>query len=176
MQEGLDTNKYMSLLKDVLVFRSLSEHEISAILPYVTIIAYGPEEKVICEGEQSSAFFAVMKGTVVVTVSQNENEVYICSLGAGDTFGEAAMFLKVKRTATITSADETIVVKMDRNDMFRYFEECPKAGNKIMMLLIYSLLKKLREANQELAFERRSDMDQNDIDALMNELGNPTGS
>ena len=116
-----------------------------------------------------------MKGTVIVTVNQNDSEVYICSIGAGDTFGEAAMFLKVKRTATITSADDTVVVRMDRNNMFKYFEECPKAGNKIMMLLIYSLLRKLRESNQELAFERRADLDQNDVDALMNELNQPSG-
>lgn len=160
----------MKDLREVLVFRSLSESELKGILSHIDIIQYGPEEKIICEGEQSTAFFAVIKGTVVVTVNQNDNEVYICSIGSGDTFGEAAMFLKVKRTATITSADETIVVKMDRNEMFRYFEQYPKAGNKIMMLLIYSLLKKLREMNQELAFERRTDLDQNDIDALMNDL------
>ena len=170
MKPGLDKSKYQKSLTDILVFRSLSPEELEEILPFIDIIKFEPEEKVLSEGEQSTAFYAVLQGTVVVTVNSNENDVYICSIGAGDTFGEAAMFLKVKRTATITSADETIVVKMMRGDMFKYFEKCPKAGNKIMMLLIYSLLKKLREANQEIAFERRSDLDQSDVDNLMKEL------
>ena len=37
----------------------------------------------------------------------------------------------------------------------------------MLMIIIYSLLKKLRDANQELAFERKSDIDQNDIDSLV---------
>jgi hypothetical protein len=36
-------------------------------------------------------------------------------------------------------------------------------------MIIYGLLRKLREANQELAFERRFDSDQSDIDALIAE-------
>lgn len=170
MNTNIDKDKYVEQLKNVLVFRSLSENEMKDILPFIKIISYGPEEKVLSEGELSDSFFAVLSGTVVVTVIQEDQNVYICSIGKGDTFGEAAMFLKVKRTATITSTDNTIVVKMDRHDMFKYFEECPKAGNKIMLLMIYSLLKKLKETNQELAFERRSDMDQSDVDSLINDL------
>jgi CRP/FNR family cyclic AMP-dependent transcriptional regulator len=35
------------------------------------------------------------------------------------------------------------------------------------MVIIYGLLRKLREANQELAFERKSDVGQDDIDDLV---------
>ena len=38
------------------------------------------------------------------------------------------------------------------------------------MLIIYSLLRKLRAANQELAFERRADIHQDDVDALVAQL------
>ena len=38
------------------------------------------------------------------------------------------------------------------------------------MNIIYGMLRKLREANQELAFERRDDFKQDDIDSLIKEM------
>jgi hypothetical protein len=38
------------------------------------------------------------------------------------------------------------------------------------MIIIYGLLRKLRETNQELAYERKADMGQEDIDDLVESL------
>jgi hypothetical protein len=38
------------------------------------------------------------------------------------------------------------------------------------MVVIYSLLNKLRDANQELAFERRVDVGQADVDSIVSEF------
>ena len=43
----------------------------------------------------------------------------------------------------------------------------PDAGVKMLMIIIFGLLKKLNEANQELAFERKTTLDQGDIDSLI---------
>jgi len=51
--------------------------------------------------------------------------------------------------------------------MFKFIKDYPRSGNKILMLIIYSLLKKLKEVNQELAYERKSDADQDDIDSII---------
>jgi CRP/FNR family cyclic AMP-dependent transcriptional regulator len=41
---------------------------------------------------------------------------------------------------------------------------------KMLMLIIYSLIKKLRDANQEIAFERKSDISQEDIDTIISDF------
>lgn len=170
MKSGLQKDKYLNHLRKVLVFRALSDADLEKLLPYIEIITFEADEVIITEGDLSPSFFGVLEGTVVVKVQQEENDVYLCSIGAGDIFGEAAMFMKMKRTATILSADETVVFKMVRHDMLKFFDEFPKIGNSILMIMVYSLLKKLRESNQELAFERRSDVDQSDVDALLKEM------
>jgi hypothetical protein len=38
------------------------------------------------------------------------------------------------------------------------------------MVTVYSLLKKLREANQELAFEGQFDIEQDDVDSIVDEF------
>ena len=101
---------------------------------------------------------------------REENEVFICSIGTGDVFGEAAMFMKVKRTADVVAASDTVLLRIQRPDMMQFIKDYPLTGNKLLMLIIYSLLRKLREANQELAFERRADIVQDDVDALVAQL------
>ena len=170
MKSGIDREKYLERIKEIIVFRSFHEKELQGILEFCELISFQEEEMIVSEGDLSPSFFAVIDGTVRVSVKQEGRDVYICSLGAGDIFGEAAMFLKVKRTADVIAAGDVVVLKFIRHDLFRFIKAYPTTGNKLLMLIIYSLLRKLRDANQELAFERREDIDQDDIDALIAEL------
>ena len=51
-----------------------------------------------------------------------------------------------------------------------FLQSSPKAGEKILLLVIRSLLKKLCEATQELAFEKQSVIDLKDVDSLMHDF------
>jgi hypothetical protein len=59
-------------------------------------------------------------------------------------------------------------------DVSPYFygiiKDNPQAGNKILMLIVHRLLHKLREANQELAFEKQSVIDLDDLDSLVQDF------
>ena len=157
-------------IRSLLIFRPLGEAEIRRFIERAEIQSFSEGEKIVTEGEIDPSFFVVIRGTVSVTVSQEENEVFICSIGTGDVFGEAAMFMKVRRTADVVAASDTAVLKIERPKMMEFIRDYPRAGNKILMLIIYSLLRKLRDANQELAFERRADIHQDDVDALVAQL------
>ncbi len=154
----------------VLIFKPLGEQELTALLGIASIITYDEGEKIVSEGDVSSSFFIVLDGTVHVMVRQQGKEVFICSLGEGDVFGEAAMFLKVKRTADVVAAGPVTLMQIRRPDLMGFIRKFSVAGNKLLLVIVYGLLRKLRGANQELAFERRSDIDQDDVDALVAEI------
>lgn len=170
MQTSTDIEKYIDKIKNILIFKPLNKEELANIATHIEIIELEEDELIVKEGDLSPSFFAVLDGTVSVTVRQDEQDVYLCSIGAGDIFGEAAMFLKVKRTATVKSTGPAVVVKMLRHELLKTIKSMPVAGNKILLLMIFSLLKKLRESNQELAYERRVDIAQDDVDALIAEF------
>jgi CRP-like cAMP-binding protein len=121
----------------------------------------------------SPSFFAVLQGQVHVTRKSEDKDIYIDTLGVGTVFGEAAMFLKTPRTADVSSAEASVLVKLTRFDLMDFLRAFPADGNKILLALVYGLLLKLKSANTELVFERRTDSNQSDIDALVAEL---TGS
>lgn len=168
MQE-LEQNKsaLVEQIKAIKIFQYLSEQERRDILDISKIIQFDEEEMVITEGESSPYFYAVLEGTVSITVKETGgNDVFISPLGNGDIFGEAAMFLNTKRTASVIS-NNAILIRIERTDLITFIKKHSNAGVKILLLIIYSLLNKLRDANQEIAFERKTSFNQEEVDSLI---------
>lgn len=161
------TSQNLEAIKQINIFRYLKDEELMKILAISEFETYEPEEPILEEGDIKPYFYAVLKGTVNVMFPEEAGDVFIGAIGDGEIFGEAGIFLNVKRSANIISTDSTTIVKIHRKKLLEFIKQNPSAGIKILMLIIYSLLGKLRDANQEIAFERKSDFDQGDIDSLV---------
>lgn len=157
-------------LKAAYLFKPLQTPEAVELLRNATLGEYGHDEKIITEHEASDSLYIVVAGSVRVTVTEKEKDVYICTLGEGDVFGESALFTNLKRTANVVAADDGVQALSIRRDAFAAFiRQHPGPGIKILFMIIYSLLRKLREANMELAWERKEDAGQDDIDKMLAE-------
>lgn len=155
-------------IEKILTFRFLTKDELHVLMNVSEIEKYCGDEKIISQGERKQAIYAIIEGSVKVTVQEREEkEAYICTIGSGEVFGEAGIFTEVKRTANVICLTDTVLLKISRASLISFIKQNPKTGNKILMLIIYSLIKKLREVNQELAYERKSDADQDDIDSII---------
>jgi CRP-like cAMP-binding protein len=135
-----------------------------------SLTSYRNGEIVLREAELSPDFFIVVTGSVNVSVRKEGKDVFICTMGEGEIFGEAGLFSRIRRTASVTAPDEASVLRLSRQDVLRFVKTNSQAGVKFLMVIIFSLLRKLREANQELAFERKFDIGQDDIDAVISEI------
>ncbi len=162
---------FVHLVHDIVTFRFLGDAEIIDLFTISDIFEAEEDEVLIEEGEISPYLFGIIEGTVSVSVKENEGkQVYVTSLGPGDVFGEAGVFSKVRRTARVTALGKTIVIRLHRNGLVHFLRVHPEAGNKILLAIIFSLLRKLRQANQELAYERKEDLGQEDIDSMLQGL------
>ena len=165
-----DKMHYASKVRGIFIFKYLNDGELADLLAISEIVACENECTILSEGELSPYFFAIVEGTVNVSVKTPDGtDAFVCAIGYGEIFGEAGIFLKVRRTASVIAAGQATVLRISRENLFTFVKSHPDAGVKILMLIIYSMLKRLRSANQELAFERSSDLDQNDIDSLIQE-------
>jgi len=167
----LSTEAFLNKASSMLLFKTLGLAEIKRIMSVARTALYDPGEKIINKGEVSPFLFLVLEGCVNVAVPQADGEpVFISTIGEGDVFGEAGIFLKVARTADVVACDSATLLEISRNDLIGFIRANPEAGIKILMLIIYSLLKKLKDANQELAFERKADISQSDIDSIVDDV------
>ncbi len=167
---GEGSDSYVSSMKSVVTFKYFGDEAIRDLLSKSEVLRFAEGDTIIREGEKSPYFFAVLEGTVNVTVHDGAKEVFISTIGRGDVFGEAGIFLSVKRTANVASASASTLFRIHRDSLLRFIKERPSEGVKFLMIIIYSLLKKLRDANQELAFERKSDFQQDDIDSMVRSI------
>jgi CRP-like cAMP-binding protein len=171
MAETEDMEQYRSLIRELSLFSYLTMEELGDILSRAEILHYKKGEKIIYLGDVSPYFYGIIKGSVYVTLRELDgNDVFICSIGEGEVFGESAIFMTEKRTADVTSSEDSVVLRMHRKEMMSFIKDNPQAGNKILMLIVHSLLHKLREANQELAFEKQSVIDLDDLDSLVQDF------
>jgi len=165
----------MSLIEPVrriVSFRFLSDGEIVDLLSVSDVLRFEEGEIVVVEGEISPYFYGIVEGTVSITVQEDKEnkQVYVNSLGPGDVFGEAGIFTSVKRTATVTALGPAAVLRIHRKELVRFLKRHAEAGIKILLTIIFSLLHKLKLANEELAYERKSDIGQDEIDAMVDNL------
>jgi CRP/FNR family cyclic AMP-dependent transcriptional regulator len=164
-------NDIRKRLSKALIFRYIDESRMEEILSRAKVTEYGESEEIIKEGEESTSIYLVLNGEVSVTVEDGSGEtVYLCTIGEGEIFGEAGIFLRTARTANVLSLGKSRILELDRSDLLQFIKKDPSAGIKVLMIIIYGLLRKLRETNQELAYERKTDMGQEDIDDLVESL------
>ena len=169
--EIITSKEHFDNLKQLIIFKYIKEKDLKKIMSLGKVVSFQPGEKIISKGEVSPHLYAVLHGTVHVTIPEKGHEdIFICSIGKGDVFGEAGIFLKVKRTADVVSSDQVIAFMVHREEIIDFIKSNPEVGIKILMLIIYSLLRKLKEANLEIAFERKADIKQSDIDSMVEEI------
>ncbi|MBF9014930.1 MULTISPECIES: cyclic nucleotide-binding domain-containing protein [unclassified Oceanispirochaeta] len=162
----------LNTIQTVLPFRFLEKKRAADLLELSNVIRFEEGETIITQGDMNQSFYSILKGSVKVTVHRGSDggESYICTIGKGEIFGEAGMFLKVPRTANIICADESDVVMITRPNLLKFIKIFPSDGNRVLMMIIFSLLRKLKEVNQELAYERKEDIGQDDIDSLVQDM------
>lgn len=170
MQTISDQTEWIPAIDRQNLFKYLESADRQALREMGHILSFEDGELIVAEGDLSPSFFMVLAGTVKVHVKQDDKQVYICSLGENSSFGEASLFSRMLRTASVSALDGAVVFKLTRYDVMAFLRSHPAAGNKVLLVFINGLMKKLREANRELAYERRADGGQMDVDALIAEL------
>ncbi len=162
---------YIEEYKKISIFKFMSAAEIMHIVNESELCHYLDKEKIVNQGDIAHNILVIVNGMVQVNVMQGAgHDVYICSIEAGEIFGEAGMFLQVRRTANIVSLDESVILSIPRKVLMEFIKDNPATGNKLLLVIIHSLLKKLRGTNQELAFEKMCEFQIGELDNLLAEL------
>lgn len=157
----------LKLLEKSKLGKYLNADELKYLITLSSLEKYDEGEIIIQENSLDHNLFFILKNSVSVEVETDKKSVYIDTIGEGELFGEAGIFVNTKRTASIIAKDEVILLRIERANFMKEINSNPKAGIKVLFLIVYSLLSKLRSVNEELAYERKDDTCQDDIDLLI---------
>ncbi|MCL2357168.1 MAG: cyclic nucleotide-binding domain-containing protein [Defluviitaleaceae bacterium] len=111
---------------------------------------YPANTVIVTEGEESPYnLYIVLSGTLrVVKNYDSHHPNVVAKLGPGEVFGEMSLFLKKPRTATVVTAEETVVLEVQQSDVYELIRSNPE--------MIYGILKTLCVRVDELNNRVRS--------------------
>jgi hypothetical protein len=100
-------------LESIPLFSGVPREELVSVLTSVEPVRVVAGEPAVREGEPGDSLFLVAQGTLVVTTREGGAEVEIGRLGPGDFFGEVSLLTRRPRTATVTAAIDSELLRLD---------------------------------------------------------------
>ena len=114
-------------LESIPLFASLSHHERRQVAQWADEVDIGEGERLVNQGAFAHEFFVILEGQAEVT---REGD-HLADLGPGDFFGEIALELEDRRTATVTATTPMKVVVMFGRDFHQMESSMPQVTEQI---------------------------------------------
>jgi NADH dehydrogenase len=98
----------------------------------VTRVMYEPGQDIIREGDVGQSLFIIRSGEVEVFQEQKTAPLkLLATLGPGEHFGEAAVFHRMRRTATVRSKTRVELLHIRREIALALSESTPEIGRSL---------------------------------------------
>jgi len=104
---------------------------------------YEDGEVIVRQGEIGDCMYVVQSGDVEVVLVSDTGEQSLAVLGAGDFFGEMAVFEREVRSATVRAHGEARALKIDKKTLLRRIKEDPLLAVKFLE----TLSRRIRDLN-----------------------------
>lgn len=108
---------------------------------------YRDGEIIVRQGEPGHGMFVIQSGEVEVTSFVGGREIPVGRLGAGDIFGEMALFEREPRSASVRAVGEVRVLTIDKASFLRRVHEDPSIAYRILK----QMSQRVRRLDDELA-------------------------
>lgn len=137
----------VALLAQVPAFSALPEGDLARVAEVTVPRRFETGEVVFHEGDASETCYVVRRGRVrAVREHSDGRSITLATLGAGEIFGELAIFDDDRRSATVEALEPTEAIAILGPDMRRLLRRHPE----ISIRLLAALSRRLRETNERL--------------------------
>jgi CRP-like cAMP-binding protein len=171
MATNAEYKDYTAQIKKNLLFRYMTEEALFAFLNGSELMEYEDGEIIISQGDVSQFLYCLIKGTVSLSAYEKKgNDIFIYNLDEGEIFGESALFLTELRIANVKSAGPSLILRIHRENLIRFISEYSQSGNKIFIVIIFSLLKKLRASTREITAVKKLYMEVQEMKTQMEKI------
>jgi len=137
-------------LRDVSIFRDLSDSELDAMKTLWEQRVIKPHARIVAEGEEMHEFFVVSNGVVHVRRYSQDHEVLLARIGRGGFFGEINLFDEATATASVYAMDEVTIAVISNATFRGFMSSRPDIGYKVVARLLNEVSMRLRQTNERL--------------------------
>jgi len=102
----------LALLRNIAIFAPLSPSALNTVARQLVRVPVSAGTVVVAEGAESDKFYVIESGSVTVTRDTQQ----LRTEGPGDYFGEIGLLRDVPRTATVTAAQDSVLLMLGRTE------------------------------------------------------------
>src|SRR5437762_4653794 len=126
----------LSVLRKHPIFCDLEPEALDQLCRYAKHITLKRGASIFCKGDPGNSMFAVISGTVKISVSSPDGRNAILNLiGPGEIFGEIALLDGRARTADATANTNCEIFTIDRREFVPFVRSQPELAMKFIELL-----------------------------------------
>ncbi|WP_019947542.1 cyclic nucleotide-binding domain-containing protein [Hymenobacter aerophilus] len=125
----------VAVLQRTALFAATPPNVLSAIVPIMQEVQFGPDEQIFAQGELGTSLFIVHEGQVGIFTGARQ----LAAFGPGDFFGELALLDAEPRSATARTLAPTLAFRLDQEDFYDVMEERPEVLRNILRVLCQRL-------------------------------------
>jgi len=135
------------------LFSELSQVEYNEFIKAFTKKEIKKDTTLVKEGESGDSAFLLIEGKVSVIKESIYGEDYIVTIidAKGDEFfGEVNLIDKGKRTSTIKTIEDSVILEIDSKSLYKFTDKNPIIGYKVFKYLSQNIAKHLRKADNDV--------------------------
>ncbi len=132
--------------KNIYTFKEFTEDEINKIIQIINQIQLKTGEKLFSENDESDALYIIINSSVMI----KKGSMVLSILTQGECIGEITFLNKEKRTSTVTAIEDSEIIKIKYDDLYRLMEENSQIASKIYKSIAIILSKRLVEISNTI--------------------------
>lgn len=143
IRKKFDLDLAKRIVKQVPLFDSFSDHQLTSLLERSTVYSYGKDEVIAMAGEAAAQMYIVLKGQVrVVNITVDGLERVMAFRHRGECFGDVGMLDNKTDSATVIACEPSKVLLISK----RVFDAFFLADKSTLLQIIEVLCGRLRES------------------------------
>lgn len=142
--EEIDLGEKFAILRELAFFREFRDAEIWEVLRAITWREFPPNTRVISEGTIDQTFYVIASGQVAV----KKGDSTVAVLAKGDCFGEMGYLTGEKRTASIISLSDVMLLEINNSLIEQASPGCQLRFTKVFL---NTLLERLSKTTADVA-------------------------
>lgn len=142
----------LDVMKDVFLFKDMSQPELLTVAPYLEEIVYDSGATIVTEGEVAQGFFLVVSGHV----RMSRGKTTLLDVKPGGYFGELALARQPAKLASVRAMAPTRVFVLTRDRFHELARSKPELGARVALALLDAVGERLRDLTERIAAVERA--------------------
>jgi len=123
---GTGVDNFADTIRSIAFFSGLSREDLARVAGKLEEQQYPAGQDIVKQGDEGDALYVVQSGAVEVTLENGTaRPESLAMLGAGDCFGEMALFTGQKRSATVRAFVDSAILKLSQENWDELLRKYP---------------------------------------------------